>query len=121
MTKENPKAIVIEDMPNWREIISETLISAGVEVAVIAATLPAALEAIRQIQDGDIDLITLDGNLGKNLNNEDAQKILELIADLELNLTTIGMGTFDIYGVDMDIGKSRKALKEALEKLGFTA
>ncbi len=122
MTKEHLKAIVIEDMSNWKDIISETLISAGIEVACIVSTLPAALDAIRNIQNGDIDLITVDGNLGsRGLNNQDAREILDLIADLELDLTTIGMGTFDIDGVDLDIGKSRQKLIASLKKLGFTS
>lgn len=109
-TAEGARVFIAEDDPLFVQEITKHLAAAGHTVALVAATLEAALAAIPRLEEEEINAIILGGNLGDwRLPKDpyhDSQVILRKLKEAGLAaIPTIGFSGNEIPGTTVDVGR----------------
>lgn len=106
MTPEKARVFVAEDDIAWHAYIYDVLAEEGHTVVLTATTIEEALAAIEQFEKLGIQVATIDSNLNSNVTpGEDGRILLAAIKEKAPNVKTVGMSSFYVDGVDIDVGK----------------
>lgn len=106
MSPERAKVFVAEDDKSWQELIKEILVDEGHEVVSLATNLQDALAAIERLEELDVQVAIIDGNLTNyDTSGHDGQTVLKAIRETASKVKTIGLSGNNVHGVDKDLGK----------------
>ena len=106
MSPKEARVFVVEDDPEWQELIGLLLSNAGHQVVLRATTKQDALTAVQGLKMADIQIATIDGNLSeRGKGEEDGRAVLEAIREHAPYVKTIGLATFEIPGADVNLRK----------------
>lgn len=116
---EKARVFVAEDNPDWQKHIEEILNRAGHSVVARATTLGEGLKIIEQFGELQIQVATIDGNLGEDdTSGYDGRALVAAIDRLAPDVKTIGMSGLSVSGVTVDLGKGNiRQLGEAVTNL----
>lgn len=105
MCPENANLAIIEDSHVLQEAFSYSLRDTGHKIVIRAYTYDQAIEALDKFKEKGVQVVLLDGRLGKHDNG--GQLILDEIRRRKLPVSVIDFSAAgDIIGVDYRLGKS---------------
>ncbi|MBX4205830.1 hypothetical protein KW795_01390 [Candidatus Microgenomates bacterium] len=99
---------IFEDDPSILRMMTRILQEDEYIVALKAVTMDEAELVIQNLEDEDIRITIIDGNLSENnVSGKDGEYIARLIKEKYPNILTIGMSASPrgVEGVDVNIGK----------------
>ena len=119
MSPEKAKVFIVEDGQQWQNVIGEILTRGGHEVVLRARTKEEALAGIKKLEELDVNVVTLDGNLNEwDTSGADGQIIMSTIRTQTPDVKIIGLAGGNVRGADIDLGKSNAVdLCETVTKL----
>jgi hypothetical protein len=101
----SPKAVIIEDFPDWREKIARKLEEAGCVVVAKIATYHEGLRILPELKTRGVNFLILDGCLDRS--SDDGNEIGRRCHQIAPDVIRIGMSRYmdGVTEVDIVVGK----------------
>ena len=99
---------IFEDNPMWQDILGDLVKRGGHQVVTRAISMEEALQVIKGLEEGALDVAIVDGNLSDHdISGRDGAEIARLLHEKLGNVSVIGCsGSNTITGVDYSVSKA---------------
>ncbi|RJR25269.1 response regulator [Candidatus Microgenomates bacterium] len=113
MSPERANVFIAEDNKRVLGFIQDELEAAGHKVVIVEEAFEEAVKAVESFKENEVDVALLDGNLANGSEENHGRKLAKLIKEKAPWVKTIGIGTMEVEGVDVNLTKMR--LEEIVE------
>lgn len=106
MSPEHAKVFIAEDDENYMEFYEEILQEGGHTVVRKTTTISEALSAVEELEEGDINVALVDGNLNEwDASGQDGAEITKAIKEKDKTVTVIGVSGLSTPWADKSVKK----------------
>jgi len=105
MCPEKANVLVVENKKAWQLLVRSSLEAAGHTVVDLAQTLEEALTAARKLKESEIQVVTVDGDLGTSV--RDGKAVIEAIRTHAPGVKIVGVAGSKMLKADANVTKGR--------------